>query len=152
MMLGGLGRDGVVIGGRGRDTDTAMGLGASVTGAGSVVAGLPSVLTAVGVVAPDAIAEAADVAGAAGLAATDVVETETAGVDLAAVVETGAEAAVGADVVGANAVVDVVGVDADAAGALIGSMGRTELATGVAGSVGVGMAAGVEAARGLAAI
>lgn len=149
-MLGGLGSDGVVIGGRGRDTGTVMGLGASVTGAGRVVAGLLSALAEVDVLAPDAGAEfTAETAGLTPVvtgAATEVVdavvEAAVAGLEVVALtaeVDTGADPAAEDD---PAAGVDAIG--ADVTGALAGITGRTPavLATGVAGSVGVGMVAG----------
>ncbi len=62
LMLGGLGRDGVVIGGRGRDTGTVIGFGANVTGAGKAATGLVST--------PAAAAGATVGVEAVGLAAT----------------------------------------------------------------------------------
>lgn len=158
MMLGGRGNEGVVMGGRGRDTGTAMGFGASVTGADTVLVvaaaevavatvftGLAAVVAgavaiAAGAVVVGAVAVAVAVAGVTGLTIAVVAGAEAAGAD--AVAATGADPAVAEAAEGA------------VAGALAGTEDRMPavVATGVAGNVGVGIVAGVAATTGFAAL
>lgn len=154
-MLGGLGKDGVAIGGRGRDTGTVRGFDASVTGGGAGVAGLLSAL------ADKALAAAAGADVTAGTGAPTVTLDElgagAAFEDDGTVVETAA-LAVDGFTCGAAAVTSAgadAGVDAGAAtlciveGTETGPLVDTaaglpvELGTGAAGRVGVVVAAGV---------
>lgn len=103
LMLGGLGKEGVVMGGRGRDTGIAIGFGASMTGVETVVAGLLSALLVAVAVAPDAdvdvTAGLTGVGGVAAAGAEAVLTGFTACVDAAVVAGVEAEvdeAAVGA--------------------------------------------------------
>lgn len=136
MMLGGLGSDGVVIGGRGSDTDTDMGLGASGVAVDVVmdVAGLLSELAEVGVVDPDTGGEAAT-----GIETFGAVDSEVA----EAVV--GVEAMPALNAGSLTIGVDAVGVAGAGIAALSVTTGRTavELCIGVAGRVGVGKTADV---------